>query len=132
MIGQNAKVKHVWVSKHYPGFFSYASPLSLGCVAIKGSHSVWEKKLGEILRFAQDLFQAAQLILGQSFSGENIKSTASLIIQDCLKRGQVIAQGLATGTRCGYYHVPPGKDSIQRLRLMPVQMRYAQGFQARL
>jgi hypothetical protein len=44
----------------------------------------------------------------------------------------VIAQGLAAGTRRGYYHVFAGKDGIEGFCLVAVKIGYSQRLQARL
>jgi hypothetical protein len=50
------------------------------------------------------------------------------IVYKCVKSGQVIAQGLATGTRRGNYHVLALKDGVQGFCLVAVKIRYAQRF----
>ena len=50
------------------------------------------------------------------------------IVHKRVKSGQVIAQGLAAGTRRSYYHVLALKDGIQGLCLVAVKIRYAQRF----
>jgi len=75
------------------------------------------------------LSQATQLVLCQGFRGEEIKGTAILIMHERIECGQVIAQGLAAGTGCGYYHIFPGEDGIQGFCLVTIKSGYAQGFQ---
>ena len=73
--------------------------------------------------------ETAQLILGQSFGGKEINGTAVFIMHKRVESGQVIAQGLATGTRRGYYHILPGEDGVQRFCLVAVKAGYAQRLQ---
>ena len=51
-------------------------------------------------------------------------------MHQCIKCGQVIAQGLTAGTGCGYYDILAGKDGVQGFCLVAVESGYSQGFQA--
>ena len=75
------------------------------------------------------MLQAAQLVLGQGFGRKEIKGTAIFIMHERVESGQVIAQGLAAGTGCGYYGVLAGKDGVQGFCLMAVKSGYAQRLQ---
>ena len=73
--------------------------------------------------------EATELVLRQGFRGEEIQGTAFLVMHKRIKCGQVIAQGLAAGAGCRYYHVFPGKGDIQSFCLVTIKSGYPQGFQ---
>ena len=75
-----------------------------------------------------------QLILGQSFGGEQIHRPRSWIVHQPLQYRQVVAQRFAAGGRRHYHHVPALGASLEGVRLVHVELGNAprdQGFAQR-
>ena len=89
MIGQDAEVQHIRVGKEDPGVLFDLRPLS--SAGVSPSKVAQSSALSNVR--AELIAQIAQLVLGQGFGGEKIKSAAAFFQQagppgrECCSRG---------------------------------------------
>jgi endoglucanase Acf2 len=94
VIGKDTNMEHIGVSKYYSGSFFYLRPLIIRGITIKSSEFTPFKETG-----AKELIKTTKLVLSQSLGREKIEGTAAGLGYHFLKHHDVIAQGLAAGTR---------------------------------
>ena len=84
------------------------------------------KRIGPDIHFHQgdDVMKFLQLILGKRLGGKKINRPAFRIIHDAVQNGQIISQGLATGSRRHQGDILAFTDCLIGFQLMRIKFCY--------